>query len=161
MANPSEIEDEVRALYKRLLERWNARDAAGMAALFAETGNIVGFDGTPIDGRAAVESHLGTIFATFPTPPFIGKVREVRELGAGTVLLRAVAGMIPSAAQPDINPALNAIQTLVASRRDGQWRIELFHNTPAAFHGRPHEVERLTQELRDALRDELELKRVF
>ena len=49
--------------------------------------------------------------------------------------------------------AVNAIQILVAARRDGQWRIELFQNTPAAFHGRPEASEVLTAELRAALRD--------
>jgi hypothetical protein len=46
---------------------------------------------------------------------------------------------------------VNAIQTLVAARRDGRWRVELFQNTPAAFHGRPEASEALTAELRGAL----------
>lgn len=145
------MDDEIRALYARLLERWNARDAKGMAALFAEVGSIVGFDGTPIDGRAAIESHLGQIFQMFPTPPYVGKVREVRSFSADAALLRAVAGMTPPQLG-DVNPALNAIQTMVAARQGGEWRIELFQNTPAAFHGRPHEVEALTRELREAFK---------
>ena len=32
----------------------------------------------------------------------------------------------------------------------GEWRISLFQNTPAQFHGRPDLVERLTRELREA-----------
>jgi hypothetical protein len=48
----------------------------------------------------------------------------------------------------DINPTLNAVQSLVAVRRDDTWQIQLFQNTPAAFHGRPAEVEALTEELR-------------
>jgi hypothetical protein len=59
--------------------------------------------------------------------------------------------MVPSGAS-DLDPALNAVQTLVASRRDDQWRIELFQNTPASFHGRPADSERLTRELREVLR---------
>ena len=145
------MDAEIRALYARLLERWNARDAKGMAALFAGAGSVVGFDGTPIDGRAAVESHLGQIFLMFPTPPYVGKVREVRALGADAALLRAVAGMTPPQLG-DVNPALNAIQSMVAIRQSGEWRIELFQNTPAAFHGRPQEVEALTRELREAFK---------
>jgi len=46
-----------------------------------------------------------------------------------------------------LNPALNAVQSLVAERdRDG-WRIVLFQNTPAQYHGRPHLVEQHTAEL--------------
>jgi hypothetical protein len=51
----------------------------------------------------------------------------------------------------DINPAVNAMQTLVAMQQDGQWRIALFQNTPAQFHGRPEVAEALTEELRELL----------
>ncbi len=34
----------------------------------------------------------------------------------------------------------------------GPWRIALFQNTPAAFHGRPEFSEQLTAELHEALR---------
>jgi len=33
-----------------------------------------------------------------------------------------------------------------------QPRIALLHNTPAAFHGRPHMVEQLTDELTEVVR---------
>jgi hypothetical protein len=45
-------------------------------------------------------------------------------------------------------PERNAIHSLVASRQsDGDWKIEMFQNTPARFDGRPDEVDRLTREL--------------
>jgi hypothetical protein len=64
-------------------------------------------------------------------------------------ILRAVAGMVPDGAK-DINPAVNAVQTLVAAERGGMWWIEVFQNTPAAFHGKPELSEALTRELREA-----------
>ena len=51
----------------------------------------------------------------------------------------------------EINPAVNAIQSLVAVTRDGRWRIALFQNTPAQFHGRPELAQQLTEELRQLL----------
>jgi uncharacterized protein (TIGR02246 family) len=65
-------------------------------------------------------------------------------------VLRAVAGMVPPG-QSDIEPAVNAVQTLVAAKHDGQWRIALFQNTPAQFHGKPELVQQLTEELRQLL----------
>jgi hypothetical protein len=59
--------------------------------------------------------------------------------------------MVPRG-QSDIDPRLNAVQTMVALKRQGEWRIVLFQNTPAAFHGRPQLVEQLTEELREAIR---------
>ena len=151
MAN-SDVDDALPRLYGDLLAAWNRRDAAGMARLYAARGSQVGFDGSTANGPQEIEAHLAPIFANHPTAAFVGKVREVRALGPDAALLRAVAGMIPPG-QSDIIPEANAIQTLVASRdADGRWRVELFHNTPAAFHGRPEEREKLTQELRALVR---------
>jgi hypothetical protein len=61
-----------------------------------------------------------------------------------------VSGIV-SAGQTDLNPAANSIQTLVAAKQAGQWRIAVYQNTPAAFHGRPELAEALTQELRQLL----------
>jgi uncharacterized protein (TIGR02246 family) len=143
-------QEEIRALYKRLIGRWNHRDAVGMAALFTDDGSQVGFDGSTVNGRPEIEAHLAPIFANHPTPPFICKVREVRRLGETAALLRAIVGMVPPGSV-DIDPALNAIQILVAERVDGQWRVALFQNTPAAFHGRPEEAQSLSAELRKLL----------
>jgi uncharacterized protein (TIGR02246 family) len=142
---------EVRRVYRELLDAWNNRSARDMAALFAEDGNIVGFDGSQMNGPAEITTVLGQVFAEHPTPTFVGIVREVRLLDANVVLLRAVAGMVPRG-QSDINPAVNAIQSLIVAKNGDQWSIALFQNTPAAFHGRPELSEQLTEELRQALR---------
>ena len=144
--------DEVRQLYENLLDAWNRRDAVGMAALYGSVGSQVGFDGSTANGAEEIEAHLTPIFADHPTAKFVGKVREVRELGLNAAMLRAVAGMIPPG-QSDINPETNAIQTMVAARdAQGNWRVVMFHNTPAALHGRADEREKLTAELRTVAR---------
>ena len=140
--------DGVEDLYRDLLDTWNRRDAKAMAALYGSKGSQVGFDGSTANGPAEIETLLKPIFADHPTARFVAKVREVRALGTGAALLRAVAGMIPPG-KTEIMPERNAVQTLVASRDgQGRWRVEMFHNTPAAFHGRPEESEKLTAELR-------------
>ena len=144
-------ESQVRLLYQELLKAWNEKNARKMADLIAENGNLVGFDGSQIDGRRQVESVLGKIFADHPTAAYVSIVRELRLLSPDVALLRAVAGMVPPG-QSDINPAVNAVQSLIATKEQGRWRIALFHNTPAAFHGRPELSEQLTEELRQALR---------
>lgn len=142
---------EIRALYAAFHRRWNARDAAAIAELFADDGNLVGFDGSQVDGRPAIASHLGEIFAHHQTAAYIGIVRDVRFPTTDSALLLAVAGMVPPG-QDDINPAVNTVQSLLASRHDGGWRIDLLQSTPAASHGRPEASEALTEELRQAMR---------
>jgi len=147
---PSPDEIEVRELYQHMLDGWNKRSAAAFAAPFAEDGDSIGFDGSQLIGRAEIVSMLQRIFADHPTAPYVSKVKSVRFLSPEVAVLRAIVGMIPPA-QPDLDPNLNALQTLIASKRDGQWRIVLFQNTPAQFHGRPDLVQQMTEELRQLL----------
>jgi uncharacterized protein (TIGR02246 family) len=142
--------DDVETLYFSLLEHWNEQDADGMARLFAVDGQVVGFDGSEVDGRDAIAASMSGIFAHHRTPAYVAKVRSVRFVGYAAIL-RAVAGMIPAGRQ-DLNPELNAVQTLVASSTTGAWQIELFQNTPAALHGREEARDRLTTELREVMR---------
>ena len=136
----------VVALYTRLLAAWNKRDASGFAAQFADDGSTVGFDGSQLDGRATIAKELGRIFADHTPATYVARVRELRTLGSGAVLLRAVAGMVPPNGS-SIMPDRHAIQSLVAIAEDGAPRIALYQNTPAQFHGRPALVEQLTAEL--------------
>ena len=139
-------EEGVADLYRRLIDAWNARDAKAMAGLYAPRGGQVGFDGSPFNTPAEIEQALTPIFADHPTARFVTIVRETRRLGEGVIILRAVAGMIPPG-QRVIKAERNTIQRLVASRNEGRWQVEMFHNTPARFDGRPEESEKLTREL--------------
>ncbi len=141
---------EVRMVYQKLLSAWNRRDAAAYAALFAEDGRAVGFDGSAHAGRSAIEADLARIFRDHKTPAYVALVREVRLVAPDVALLDAVAGMVPDG-RKDLDPALSAVQTLLAVKAYGPWQIALFQNTPAAYHGRPQLAERLTEDLREVL----------
>jgi uncharacterized protein (TIGR02246 family) len=138
-------------VYQQLLTAWNERRADGFAALFTDDGNAVGFDGSQLDGRPGIAEALGGIFANHPTASYVAKVRDVRAMAPDVTLIRAVVGMVPPGAS-EINPAVNAIQSVILVDRNGDARIALLHNTPAAFHGRPELAASLTRELTDALR---------
>jgi uncharacterized protein (TIGR02246 family) len=142
-------ESAVRALYQGILASWNARDAAEFAALFTDDAEVIGFDGSQMIGWPEIETTVRQIFADHETGAYVGIIRSVRFLAPAVALLRAVSGVVP-AGQSDLNPALNAQQTLIATKHDGAWRITLYQNTPAQFHGRPDLAQRLTDELRAA-----------
>ncbi len=103
-----------------------------------------------MNGRVEIESVMRQIFTDHITAAYVGKIRGMRFLTPEVAVLRAVVGMVPPGGS-DINPAVNAMQTLVAAKRDGQWRIALLQSTPAQFHGRPELSESLTEELRQLL----------
>ena len=141
---------EVQQLYNTLIDAWNRRDAKGMSDQFADQGVQIGFDGSKLIGKKEILAHLTPIFEDHPTAPFITKVKEIRSLGKDTAILYAIAGMVPPG-KSDIEPAVNAHQTLVAVKKNNDWQVELFQNTPAQFHRRPELVEEMTEELRQLL----------
>ncbi|WP_181350339.1 SgcJ/EcaC family oxidoreductase [Thalassobacillus sp. CUG 92003] len=142
-------DEVIQSLYHQLIKAWNERDAAGMASHFSDEGVQIGFDGSTLTGKNEIHSHLEAIFSNNATPPFLTKITKVRKLGDDAAILHAIAGMVPPGSS-DINPELNAHQTLVAVLRNNNWEIELFQNTPAQYHGRPELVEQMTEDLKRA-----------
>lgn len=142
-------EDQIQILYYTLLDNWNKNDASAFAKLFTEQGSTVGFDGSQMNGKIQIENELTQIFSTHKVSSYVGIIREIRQLSDSVSLLRAVAGMIPPG-QKEINSKVNAIQTLIAQKDGDEFKIALFQNTPAAFHGRPELSLQLTQELQAA-----------
>lgn len=136
----------VEPLYRQLLDAWNSRDAAAFAALFTPDGHSIGFDGSEMHGREAIQSALANIFAHHPTARYVPLVREASTIRPDIAILRAHVGMVPPGQQA-IKPDVNAVQVVIAVKSDGGWRIRLLQNTPAAYHGRPEAVEQLTKEL--------------
>ena len=106
----------------------NRREPDAFASLFGETGSAVGFDGSQMNGQTERAATLRGIFAHHQTAAYVAKLREIRTLGS------------------------NAVQSLLVVREAGRPRIALLHNTPAAFHGRPHMVDELTGELAEVAR---------
>jgi|SRR5690606_6355743 len=138
-------------LHTDLLTAWNEQDSTKIASFFTERGISIGFDGSQYEGSHEIDSEIGMIFKHHQTADYVWKVKEVRFLGLDVAILRAIVGMIPPG-QTAINPAANAIQTVVAIKQNGIWKINLFQNTPAQFHGRPDRVEELTSELSELIK---------
>src|SRR5215204_5412361 len=109
MTRESEADDAGPTLYRQLLEAWNARDAAAFAALFSEDGSVVGFDGSPMNGRAETALAIEGIFGSHQTARYVAKVREIRRVAADVLLVRSAVGMVPPG-KAALNPAVNAIQ---------------------------------------------------
>ncbi|WP_033342221.1 SgcJ/EcaC family oxidoreductase [Catenuloplanes japonicus] len=147
-SNSFSSEGAVTALHTAVLTAWNTRDAAAFAALFADHGLLIGFDGSQVPA-AEIPAHLEPIFSGHATAAYVWKVREVRPLADRVALLSAIAGMLPPGAEV-AHPALNAVQSLVAVRAATGWRVALLQNTPAQYHERPDLAEAHTAELAGA-----------
>jgi uncharacterized protein (TIGR02246 family) len=151
-ATPGSDWDRVtRELYAHLIEAWDKRNARDFALLFASDANVVGFDGSQVNGQLEVGAHLTEIFSHHQTPHYVWIIREVRLIATDVTLLRANSGLVPNG-KDDIEPALNAVQSMVAVKKGGAWKIALFQNTPSALDMRPDLAKQLTEELRSRLK---------
>ena len=145
--------EAIRGLYETMLRGWNARDAGAYAEGFAPDGQAIGFDGSWHGGRDRIEAEIGAIFTAHPgTGRYVWLIREIRLIADLAAVLRADAGIV-SGSEATVNPRVNSVQTLVAEKVSGSWRIVLFQNTPAAFHGRPGHVADLTNALNEVVRN--------
>ena len=143
----------IEECYRALLGAWNRLDADGFAALFTEDGYAVAFDGSAMNGRAEIASTLSTVFQNERTGLYAARVRDVRDIAPGVVLLRAIVGMVP----PDsgeLNLVVNATQSVVFVERGNDVKVALLQSTPAAFHGRSEVAEVLTLELEQIRRSQ-------
>jgi uncharacterized protein (TIGR02246 family) len=133
------------------MDGWNRGSGEAFASPFAEDGDLVGFDGTHLKGRQEIASFHQQLFDTYVKGTrLVGKIRSVRFLTSDVALMHVVGGTI-MAGQTDIEPERNSVQTLVATKNRGEWRLAAFQNTRAQYLGRPKEAQALTEELRRLL----------
>ncbi|HET9982150.1 MAG TPA: SgcJ/EcaC family oxidoreductase [Longimicrobiales bacterium] len=149
LPTPPDAGDEaaVRALLDRVLAGWNALDGDAMAAPFAPDADVVGFDGSVMRGQGEVAATMKQVFADHKPGRWVTIVRDVRFPAPGVALLRTASGWIHD---PAAESFPQAVQTLVAVKSGGEWRITLLQATPAEFHGRPELAEAMRAELRGA-----------
>ena len=138
----------ILALYRGILDGWNARDAQAMIQPLAPDATVIGFDGSVHSGRDEIASQMAQLFHDHPTARYVADVEVVREVGPAACVLRAAAGLLPPSTST-IRADVNAYHTVVAEQVAGRWWVVLHQNTPAQFHGRPHRVEQMTKRLQE------------
>jgi uncharacterized protein (TIGR02246 family) len=124
----SDDEAAVRALYEQLMAGWNKGSGEAFAAPFAEDGDLIGFDGTHLKGRHEIASFHQPLFDKWlKGTRLVGEVKSVRYLSPDVALMHAVGGTVMRGkSQP--SPERDSIQTLVAIKRSGEWRLAAFQN---------------------------------
>jgi uncharacterized protein (TIGR02246 family) len=124
-----EHEAALRALYTQLMDGWNQSDAEAFAAPFTEDGHLVAFDGTHLKGRVEIVSFHQPLFDKWlKGTRLVGEVESLRLLSPHVALMHARGGTIMRGKSRP-SPERDSIQTLVAAKRDGEWRLVAFQNT--------------------------------
>ena len=112
-------ETAVRALYQELMHGWNKGSGEAYAAVFAEDGDLIGFDGTHFNGRREIAQSHQPLFEThLKGTRLVGQIAGIRFLSPEVVLMHAVGGTIMRGKSLP-SPERDSIQTLVAMKRGG------------------------------------------
>ena len=128
-ANYSADEAAVRGLYQELMDGWNRGSGAAFAAPFAEDGDLVAYDGTHFKGRDEISSFHQQLFDRWMKGTrLVGEVKGVRFLGPDMAVMHVVGGTVMRG-KSEPSPERDSIQTLVATRQSGEWRLAAFQNT--------------------------------
>lgn len=126
----------VRALYSQLMDGWNKGNAEAFAAPFAGDGHLVAFDGTHFKRRDEIISFHQPLFDKWlKGTRLVGEVQSVHFLSPDVALMHVLGGTVMRGkSQP--SPERDSIQTLVAVKRRGEWRLAAFQNTRVRPMGR-------------------------
>jgi uncharacterized protein (TIGR02246 family) len=128
-ANRRADEAAVRDLYQELMDGWNRGSGEAFAAAFAHDGDLVAFDGTHFEGREEIAPFHQQLFDKWlKGSRLVGRVEEVRFLSPDVAVMHAVGSTVMRG-KTEPSPERDSIQTLVATRESGEWRIAAFQNT--------------------------------
>jgi uncharacterized protein (TIGR02246 family) len=128
-ANRVADEEAVRERYRELMDGWNRGSGEDFAAVFTEDGDLVAFDGTHFAGRAQIAPFHQELFDKWMKGTrLVGRVKDVRFLSPNVALMHAVGSTIMRGKSVP-SPERDSIQTLVATRQNGEWRLAAFQNT--------------------------------
>jgi uncharacterized protein (TIGR02246 family) len=119
----------IAAVPARMVAAWAAHDAVAFADLFIEDGTML-LPGVYQRGRDRIRDFMASGYAgRYKDTTVTGKPIEIKPLGPGVVALLTEGGVIPAGAS-ELRPqdAIRASWILV--RRDGEWRLAVYHNCP-------------------------------
>jgi len=119
----------LRALYIAMMDGWNCGSAEAFAAPFDDDLEFIAFDGTRFRGREElVRSHAPLFRTHLRGTRLVGDVTGIRFIGPDIAVVHARGGTIMRGRSAP-SPERDSIQTLVAVRRAGVWRLVAFQNT--------------------------------
>lgn len=125
--NASE-EAAVLALYEQMMAGWNEGSGEAFAAPFSDEIDFIPFDGSHIQDRAEVAAGHQRLFDRWLKGTRLDGRATVRFLTPDVAVLVARGDTIMRGRSKPARERAS-MQTLVAQRTDGRWRLVTFQNT--------------------------------
>lgn len=119
----------VGALQQRVVEAWAAGDATAFADVFTDDGTMI-LPGQYRNGRAEIEQFMAQAFSgPYRGTKVTGNPIEFKVLDQGAVVLVSLGGIIAAGAS-ELSESAKIRASWVATKRDGQWKLALYQNSP-------------------------------
>ncbi len=126
----SEQEKEVLQVPLRLVAAWAVNDADGVANVFTEDGILILPGDVYKEGREEVRSFMAAAYAgPFKGSGVTGQPVDVRFVTDEVALLRTHGGIL-APGETEIAPELAVRSTWVCVKRDGEWYLAGYQNSP-------------------------------
>ncbi|QXJ22580.1 SgcJ/EcaC family oxidoreductase [Actinomadura graeca] len=133
----SRVEDEaaIRAVLADSYKAWEAGDADGMVADYTADATAI-MTGSLRDGRDVIRENMALGFAgPLKGSSTFNKQLSLRFVGRDAAIVISESGILfaGETGEPDDRRKVNA--TWVFEKRDGQWLIAAYHNSPVLAPG--------------------------
>jgi uncharacterized protein (TIGR02246 family) len=126
----SEREKEALSVPLRLVGAWAHNDAVGVADVFTEDGILILPGDVLKRGREEIRAFMTAAYAgPFKGTGVTGAPVDVRFVGDDVALLRTHGGIL-APGETEIDPELAVRSTWVVVKRDGQWYLATYQNSP-------------------------------
>ena len=126
---PEADEAALRSMIARASDAWGQGDAQVLAATWSEDGELVTGDGSFHSGRPEIEKYLARLFAgRWKGSRFVATVTSVRFPRPEVALMHLDAALL-RAGETEPAPENRAVQSAVAVREAGSWRLTLYQST--------------------------------
>lgn len=122
-------EAAIRDLFDALLDDWERGDGEAYGCRFTGDADYVAFDGSHTKGSTDIAASHQQLFDKFlKGTRLVGRIASVKFLGSDVALVHATGGTVMRG-KTKPSPERDSIQTLVAVKREGEWRFAAFHNS--------------------------------
>jgi uncharacterized protein (TIGR02246 family) len=126
----SEREKAALSVPLRLVAAWAKNDAAGVANVFTEDGAMILPGDVYKKGRDEIHAFLAAAYAgPFKGTGVTGRPVDVRFVSDDVALLRTHGGIL-APGETEIAPELAVRSTWITVKRDGQWQLAAYQNSP-------------------------------
>ena len=135
-----QYETELKDLFNKLVAGWNSGEGETYAACFTDDVDYVTFFGQHLKGRQSVAvSHQKLFDGIMRGSTMVADIKQIRFLSSDIAIIHGV-GAIKMRWQKKAPKTRNSINTNVAVRENGEWKLSAFHNCRIK---RPNFIQRI------------------